>query len=59
MMSPDKTEAVPQNSRNAWWMALCLAAVTLAVFWPATQCDFVNYDDNDYVTSNSHVQKGL
>ncbi|MFZ2640590.1 MAG: tetratricopeptide repeat protein [Verrucomicrobiia bacterium] len=59
MKSPDKTEAVPQNNRNAWWMALCLAVVTLAIFWPATRCEFVNYDDNDYVTSNSHVQKGL
>ncbi|MCX6901448.1 MAG: hypothetical protein NT105_22440 [Verrucomicrobia bacterium] len=48
------------NSRGgAWWMALCLAAVTLAIFWRATQCDFVNYDDPDYVTKNSDVQKGL
>ena len=40
-------------------MALCLAVVTLAVFWRATSCDFVNYDDGDYVTNNSNVQKGL
>jgi tetratricopeptide (TPR) repeat protein len=40
-------------------MVLCLAAVTLAVFWRATQCEFVNYDDADYVTQNSHVQQGL
>lgn len=38
---------------------MCLAVVTFAVFWRATECDFVNYDDNDYVTDNSNVQKGL
>ena len=40
-------------------VALVLAAVTVAVYWPATGHDFVNYDDNLYVTSNIHVQTGL
>lgn len=57
--SPGKIEALSQNSRSVWWMALCLAVVTLAVFWQATSCDFINYDDNDYVTDNSDVQEGL
>jgi len=58
--SPKENQNVLANDRGgAWRMALCLAVVTLAVFWQATQCDFVNYDDNDYVTSNSHVQEGL
>ncbi len=60
MKSPENNANVLTNSRgSAWRMMLCLAAVTLSVFWQATQCDFVNYDDNDYVTSNSHVQEGL
>ena len=60
MNSPDKTEVEPANNRRrAGWVALCLAVVTLAVFWRATQCDFVNYDDPDYVTKNGEVQKGL
>ena len=36
-----------------------LAAVTLAVFWRATECGFINYDDPDYVTQNPYVQQGL
>ena len=32
---------------------------TLAVFWPATKCDFVNFDDPDYFTTNPHVLSGL
>ncbi|PYJ03620.1 MAG: hypothetical protein DME25_11700, partial [Verrucomicrobia bacterium] len=43
-------------------MALCsllLLLATLAVYWPARQFDFVNYDDSDYVTANKHVQNGL
>ncbi len=42
-----------------WLVCLLLAAVTLAVFWPATGFDFVNYDDPLYVTDNPHVQAGL
>lgn len=40
-------------------MAALLALVTIAVYWPARQYDFVNYDDDLYVTSNVHVQNGL
>ncbi|HVM47775.1 MAG TPA: tetratricopeptide repeat protein [Candidatus Acidoferrum sp.] len=40
-------------------MAALLAVVTLALYWRATRCDFVNYDDPLYVTANSHVQAGL
>ena len=42
-----------------WLMAALLALVTIALYWPATSHDFVNYDDNFYVTSNVHVQNGL
>ncbi len=36
-----------------------LLLLTLAVFWPATHCDFINVDDQAYVTENAHVQAGL
>lgn len=36
-----------------------LIAVTLAVYWRAADCEFVNYDDPGYVTENSHVLTGL
>ena len=40
-------------------MAVLLVLVTIALYWPATRCDFINYDDPDYVTANPHVQGGL
>jgi protein O-mannosyl-transferase len=40
-------------------MAGLLVLVALALYWPATQCDFVNYDDSDFLTENPHVQGGL
>jgi Flp pilus assembly protein TadD len=44
---------------NPVCLCLLLAAVTLVVYWPVTRCDFVNYDDPDYFTSNIHVLAGL
>jgi tetratricopeptide (TPR) repeat protein len=38
---------------------LLLAAVTLFVFWPVADSDFVNYDDGDYYTSNWNVLRGI
>jgi len=40
-------------------MGALLGLVTLALYWPATGCEFTNFDDNLYVTSNVQVQKGL
>jgi Flp pilus assembly protein TadD len=44
---------------NPVCLCLLLVAVTLVVYWPVTHCDFVNYDDPDYFTSNPHVLNGL
>ena len=38
--------------------ALLVAAVLL-VYWPVTRAGFINYDDEDYVLCNPHVQGGL
>ncbi len=38
-----------------WLAAALLVLVTIALYWPATRCDFVNTDDPDYVTANPHV----
>ena len=40
-------------------LALLLALVTIALYWPAMRHDFINYDDDLYVTANVHVQNGL
>jgi protein O-mannosyl-transferase len=47
------------RSRAAPLICLLLGLVTLAVYWPVFQCDFVNYDDDLYVTKNPWVQSGL
>ncbi|HUH66502.1 MAG TPA: tetratricopeptide repeat protein [Syntrophales bacterium] len=36
-----------------------LVIITVAVFWQVSGLDFVRYDDDKYVTENSHVQAGL
>ena len=40
-------------------IALLLALTTLLVYLPVTHFGFLNYDDDDYVTSNHDVQNGL
>jgi protein O-mannosyl-transferase len=42
-----------------WAICLLLAAITFAVFWPALNCEFTNFDDPNYVTANYRVQQGL
>jgi len=48
-----------KSSPPAWLMAVLLALVTIALYWPATGFDFVNYDDPLYVTANPQIQAGL
>jgi protein O-mannosyl-transferase len=36
-----------------------LAVAVSAAYWPALNCDFVQLDDPDYVTSNPNIQNGL
>ena len=38
-------------------MAVLLALVTMALYWPATRYDFVDYDDDMYVIANAHVNQ--
>jgi protein O-mannosyl-transferase len=38
---------------------LFLTSATLLSFWQVIHCDFINYDDTDYVTENSHIQNGI
>ena len=44
---------------QVWLMAALMFLVTLALYWPATHYGFINYDDQNYVTANTHVQSGL
>jgi len=55
-----QSEIGNRKSKIPWWLlAAVLVLVTIALYWPATGYDFVNYDDDVYVTSNVHVQNGL
>jgi tetratricopeptide (TPR) repeat protein len=36
-----------------------LAAITLAVYWPVTKYEFVNYDDTDFIANNPIIKAGL
>jgi Flp pilus assembly protein TadD len=40
-------------------ISLCLIVVTLTVFWQVQQCQFLSFDDDDYVTDNPNVKAGL
>ncbi len=40
-------------------VVILLILVTIAAYLPALRADFVNYDDEQYVTRNPHVQTGL
>ena len=39
-------------------VSLFLIIITLAVFWQVRNHEFINYDDDDYVTKNRYVQAG-
>ena len=40
-------------------LALLLAILTVAAFYPVRHLPFINYDDNQYVTDNPNVQAGV
>ena len=48
-------------TRNQLFAIICLALalVTLVVYWPITRHGFTNFDDDGYITGNSHVKSGL
>jgi len=51
--------APPINWRTLFLLSVVLAVGTMAVYAPAMHNGFVNLDDPEYVTRNSHVLGGL
>ena len=47
------------NARPEWILSLFLVLSIVAVYHPVVSFEFVNLDDNLYVTENHHVQDGL
>jgi hypothetical protein len=49
----------PVLKKKSLVICLLLALVTLVVYWPVTSHQFIIFDDDDYITDNSHVTAGL
>ncbi len=52
-------EGVNKSSRSTCFICLFLVIATLAVYWQVSNHEFLNYDDDLYITQNYHVQAGL
>ncbi len=48
-----------RHIRHNWYIHLAIIALTVAIYWQATEFDFVHYDDGIYVTRNDNVLAGL
>jgi tetratricopeptide (TPR) repeat protein len=53
----NKINISPEKQKLIIYIVLLLA--TLAVFWQVNRYDFINFDDQVYVTENSHIQSGI
>ena len=49
----------PDNRQKSIFIIITLVILILAVYWPVNDHEFVNYDDNLYVTGNYLTQSGL
>ena len=47
------------NKQSTFLICLLLLTVTGVVYWQVVDFDFINYDDNKYVTENPKVLQGL
>ena len=47
------------GSRTTLLIGLGLVLLAAGLFWPAVGHDFLNLDDDRYVTRNPHLAKGL
>ena len=52
-------EAAPLRARWVALLALALFAITLALYAPTSEFEFLNYDDDDYITQNAAMAGGL
>jgi len=41
------------------WICLFLIAANLLAYWQVRDCEFVNYDDEQFVFENPHIRNGL
>jgi protein O-mannosyl-transferase len=58
-MNPSNSSEHRSQSPTALIVGLGLVLATFAVYYPVIDNKFIDYDDDDYVTANVHVQTGL
>ena len=51
--------APPPSRKSTLLIALALGWITLAIYLPSLRHDFLDYDDQQYVTDNPRVRAGL
>jgi Tfp pilus assembly protein PilF len=51
--------AAPISPGRRWLLIVLLCAVTVVIYAPVRQFEFLNYDDYAYVVENPHVASGL
>ena len=49
---------MPKNEQSKL-ICLLLGLFTIALFWPVTGFDFVNFDDQDYIVNNAAIHDGV
>ena len=54
-----KKRAPAAAARQNSWICLGLLAAAFALYAPVRQFEFVNYDDNEFVTENPYVRHGF
>ena len=47
------------HRRSSVLVSLLLVLITTSVYWQVINFDFINYDDNEYVFDNPHIQDGF
>ncbi len=53
------SEEISVSTKKIMIVYIFLTVFTLAAFWQVTGFDFINFDDDVYVTKNFHLQSGL
>lgn len=59
MQAKSNLQSKKKRLYRAVLIGILLALMTLALYWPVQSFDFVNYDDEVYVTNNLQVRGGL
>ncbi len=57
--APDHPDSSVKGRHRVVWFAVFLGLMSVVLFWPSVNFEFVSLDDNVYVTANPRVQRGI